>query len=315
MPDPELGADRAYTLTPVGEARLDAHFAMVIVDGGSFTLEPAEAGRLAEALQATNELTLEATVTPLGGDGPIVAAVGGRNRNLWLRQGDGGLAIGLRTGRRGRDSFPQIELFELPRGRPSHLVVSYEPGRLTAYLDGRLRVDSDAAQGDFYHWRPLPLVFGGGGWQGRIEGVALYDRVLAAAEVAESHRLYRAKLEARQPIPQSVVEARLVGRARTPTLKEISPYREALTTVRYAVERQLAGPPVGAELRAAQWVILDGRTLALDRAPGGARYRLTLEPYARQPQLEAVFLSDTGEAAAGGTAGELFYVVEATPAG
>ena len=40
-------------------------------------------------------------------------------------------------------------------------------------------------------------------------------------------------------MPRSVVEARLVARSRTPTLAEISPYREALFAVDYAVEARI----------------------------------------------------------------------------
>ncbi len=307
--DPELGADRAYTLAASGGARLDANFAMV-ADGGSFALMRSEAVRMVAALQATNELSLEATVVPGGGDGRIVAWAVEKGLNLWLEQRGGRLSFGLRTGSRGPAAYPRVDLFDLPVARPAHLVLTYEPGRLIAYLDGEQRLESTDVQGDFYHWSNQPLTFGGDGWRGRIEGVAIYDRVLGAAEAAEAHRLYLAKREARPPVPRSIVEAHLVARSRTPTLDEISPYREALFTVGYAVEGRIDGPPVAADLRAVQWTILDGVALAVNRAAIGDRFRLTLEPFGVQPQLEPVYLADTLD----GEPGELLYVVDAVPA-
>ncbi len=307
--DPELGADRATTLTATGGARLDAGFAMLL-DGGRFTLGRDETPRLRAAVQGSNEISLEALIDSGGADGKIVTWATEKAINLWLEQRSGRLIFGLRTGARGPEAYPRVALFEPPAGRPAHVVVTYEPGRLVAYLDGEPLVESVEPQGGFYHWRDLPLSFGGGGWRGRVEGVAIYDRVLSAAEAAEAHRLARARLAARRPVPRSVVEARLVARSRAPTLAEISPYREAVFAVDYVVERTLEGPPVAAELRAVQWAVLDGAAQRVTRAAAGERFRLTLEPFAAQPQLESVYLADTLE----GDRGQMFYVVDAAPA-
>ena len=309
VPDAELGADRAYTPTAAGRARLDSAFAMV-VDGGSFGLDRVEASGLRAAVQGTNEVTLELTLTSGGADGRIVTWAA-KAINMWLQELEGRLEVGLRIGGRGPAAYPRVKLFEPPAGEAVHLVVTYEPGRLTAYRDGERVVERTDLQGDFYHWRDLPLVFGDGDWRGSIEGVAIYDRVLTPAEAAEAYRLSRARLEGRPPVPRTVVEARLVASSRAPTLAEISPYREALFTVDYTVESTVDGPPVGAEVRAAQWAILDGETLPTTRSRAGSRLRLTLEPFADQPQLESVYLGDTLDA----VDGELYYVVDAVPVG
>jgi hypothetical protein len=57
------------------------------------------------------------------------------------------------------------------------------------------------------------------------------------------------------------------------------------------VVRTLSGPPLsGRELRVARWAILDGQVVAARRV--GETFRLVLEPFAAQPQLEPYYLAD-----------------------
>ena len=79
-------------------------------------------------------------------------------------------------------------------------MLSYAPGRLTLDVDGERVVDSDAMQGDFFHWRSLRLAIGGragGGlsWVGAIEGLALYDRVATEEQAREGFARYRRVIE------------------------------------------------------------------------------------------------------------------------
>jgi hypothetical protein len=104
-----------------------------------------------------------------------------------------------------------------------------------------------------------------------------------------------------------VVRARLVERSKIPTLTEISPYRQALAVYAYEVLETVRGRPAGERVRVARWVILDGNTLEEARLRPGQEERLTLEPFAENPQLEGLFLSDTLGAAADGS---LYYAVQ-----
>jgi len=312
---PELNADRAFNLQAGGLARLDGHFAMAL-DGGSFVLDPQEAMHLLAAIKQSNQLTLQAvvhpaTAPPVGDNSSIIAWAGGkRGYNFRLVQRGGVLVVELRTAHKG--SKKELELFEIPVDRPSHVVVTYTPGRLVAYLDGEKRVESSDLVGDFFHWREGPLVFGadakgGGDWAGGLEGVAIYDRVLEPEEVEEDHLRYRAKLDRRTPIPRRLVEARLKARSKIPTLAEISPYREALVVFEYEVEASPAGEPPPGRIRVAHWAILDGKTLPITRAAAGQVLRLAVEPFDANPQLESLYLVDTLTDAGGLP---LFYAVD-----
>jgi hypothetical protein len=313
--DPRLGADRTWNLAASGLARLDRSFAMTL-DGGSYVLERAEAGALREALQATNELTLELVLRPgprrQGAAGNVVTFGGtGRQQNFRLAEYSGKLSFAFRVHGSGPGAEAGAELFPVPADAPTHVVVTYTPGRLVAFRDGESAVERTDLVGNFFPWRDQALVFGdqwGGGaaWSGKVEGVAIYNRVLPPDEVRENHLRYRQRIERRPTVLPTVVAARLLSLAPVPTLSQITPYREALLVAEWEVLESAgdAAPPAGSKVRAAHWSILDGTDLAINRARPGEVFRIAVEPFADNPQLESLFLSDLPGAPA---AGPLLY--------
>lgn len=318
--DSRIGQDRACTVEGRGRARLDHAFRMVL-GAGAYLTEPEAAAYVVDRCEAANQVTLQATLTPgrreQGTPGEPVWAVsygqGTGARNLALGQAGRRLVLRVRTRSTGRDADrPQLDLFELPAHRPTHVVVTYEPGLLRVYRDGQLALETEEVQGGLGQWRDHPLVFGddargGHAWVGTLEGVAFHARVLSPEEVREDHLRYRALLEARPQVPSLEVRARLVARSDTPTLREISPYRRALFVFEYEVEEVLRGSYERPRIRVAHWAILDGETQPVTSARPGGRARLVLEPFDANPQLEAVYLADTLEKAA---EAPLFYAVE-----
>ncbi len=310
--DPGLGAERAATLRPSGGARLDHDFAMAL-DGGAFVAPDDESALVFASAKRTNEISIQALVrTPAEvPPRPAVIAALAANRDRWdffLEQRGDRLTFSIKVGPRGPESIATGVLMPLPPGRASHVAVTYRPGRLVGYLDGVKAAESSEIQGDFFHWRSVPLAFGAlpngdREWGGGLEGVAIYDRILAPEEVAEDFLRYREKLAARREVARVVVEARERRRSRPPTLEEISPYREALAVHEYEVERVVEGELNARVVRVAQWSILDGRPLEPAQAEAGRR--LVLEPFAENPQLESVYLADT----LGPGGGPLFYAV------
>jgi hypothetical protein len=286
---------------------------------GAFAAPEEASDRLLAAAKASNELTLEATLTPreasVEGLRRIVAFSSGKSRrNFTLGQEGRKLVLRLRTGKTGANADrPQVDLFELTPGESVHVAVTYTPGRLRVYRDGESVLESGAVQGSFgMHWRPGRLVFGdewggGGAWPGELEGIAIYSRALPAETVREDWLRYRRLLAARPAVPRSVVRARLTARSEVPSLAQISPYRRALAVYAYDAVETLDGPPIEGPVRVARWVILDGDTLDAARRPPGRVERLVLERFADNPQLEGVYLSETLD---GGPAGPLYYAVE-----
>ena len=330
--DPDTGGQRVYGLEPEGRARLDHAYRMVL-DHGAFVAPREAAERLLDEAVASNELTVEATVVAEEdsfGEGPMRRVVtfssGPDAYNFTLGQRGSALVARLETGVAGPGpGGAEVELFGLEPGRPTHVAVTYSPGRLRAYRDGEPVLESDRITGSFtFHWKSRELRFGreaggGGDWHGLLEGMALYARELTPDTVRTSAERYREIREARPAVPRWRVRARLRSTSEVPTLRQISPYRRALAVFEYRVVGEAeqgavtsaaedrTEPPAGT-IRVARWVLLDGRVQPEASLAAGSGQVLVLEPYAANPQLEDVYLSDTLPAGEG--TGPLYYSVE-----
>lgn len=308
-----------------GAAWTDRHRALAL-GGGWYSADAAAGGRLAEALVAKHQLTMSLLATPasLAGRGPLVAfSDGPRARNLVLRQDGPRLFLDLRTSDSAKEGTA-VAIARLASTAPVHLLLTFSPGRLEVFVDG---ARSDAAgatialPGDLFPWRRRALTFGAETasserWHGTLSEIALWNRPLAAAEIAAEAARVRARVAARANVPRTVVEARLRASSPVPGLDEISPYREALAVDELEVVRQISGPPLASgpaaaaqRIRVVRWAILDGQEIAAPAA--GESRRLVLEPFAAQPQLESFYLANRLPA---GTGMELYFDLGATAA-
>jgi hypothetical protein len=272
--------------------------------GGSFVVDDESAVRVHDAARATNELTIELTLTPAAADqrGPariFSFSSNDRTRNFTLGQEGDHLVFRLRTATTGQNADqPQIDLGPIPAGKPSHVVLTYTPGRLVYFLDGEKKLDTDAIQDGFFHWKPRPMLFGNEWqvprpWLGTIEGVAVYNRFMEAGEARENAQRYRDLLAKRAPVAKLRIAAELVAVSKIPTLQEISPYREALAVYEYRVGKVLAGSYGKPTMRVIHRVLNDGERLPAAELQPGAHIELDLEPFSAQPQLESLYLSET----------------------
>ncbi|MCM2268986.1 MAG: LamG domain-containing protein [Thermoanaerobaculia bacterium] len=268
--------------------------------GGLYEAGAASVERVAAALRGTNSLSLALLLEPAtvaaSARGPLVALTRSpRDRGFVLRQSGDRLELLLRTGRAGA-AEPAIPLFALADTAPRHLALAFSPGRLAIWRDGEL-VERRVVAGDFYHWRLGALQLGaeagdGARFRGYLSHLRVWGREIDDAEAAAAARSARAVLAA--PVERLDVAARLLARSRPPTLDEISPYRQALLVEEYELVR---GGGVPRRFRVARWALLDARPTAPLAIAVGATVALRLEPFAAQPQLEAVVLADTLPAA------------------
>jgi hypothetical protein len=273
------------------------------ISDGAYTAEDSD-NALLNACKKTNRLTLEATFVPqsLEATGPariVTFSTDPYTRDFTLGQEKDHLIFRLRTPRTGDNGVnPETPLCSLKAGEPTHVIVTYSPGLLVCYRNGKEVLRTDAVRGDFGNWIPQHLLFGDEWtgerpWAGTLAGIAIYNRTLTPEEAAEHDRAYRALREAETTVPQLRVDAVLTRTSKIPTLTEIRPYKNALALYEYHVEKVVAGDYKPKTIRVAHWVILNGEVLPVAAAKPGQKASLTLEPFEANPQLSSHYLSDS----------------------
>ncbi len=300
--NPLTGKAGVTKVTRRNAARLDHNSAMVL-DGGSCVAADAEA-RLLEACRASNALTLEATLTPanLTQEGPariVTFSSDPLTRNFTLGQMRDKLTLRLRTPKTGLNGVdPEVELCSVQAHRTYHVIVTYSGGHVLCYVDGAKVLDSSAVQGDFSNWSEHHLLFGDEwngqrNWSGTLEGVAVFSRALSKEEITREHQAYQRIRAPRPTVVHLLADAELLKLSKVPTLKEISPYREALVVGEYRVKQMVEGDLKSQTVRVVHWALLDGAAMApASRKPGWSG-RINLETFEANPQLKSLFLSDT----------------------
>lgn len=294
--DPATGEEVSTVFEPKGRAFWSRDYALEL-RGGSFLADLGTMERLLAGAKGTNEMSLEihfeaAAEGPRRGTIFTFSGGSGKRRNFTLAREGGRLFWQMATESNAGSAggAPRLDLGAAPPGRPLHLLLTYAPGELVVYRDGRETARSADWREGFYPWRPLPLLFGNE-WEaaepfhGRIFRATVWDHVLGAQEAAARARAAAEDLAAR-PAPELLrTKARLLARSRTPRLAEIAPYRQALAVYEYRTA-------AGETLRVVHRVLEDGEELPIARLAEGREVELALERFKAQPQLESLFLSD-----------------------
>ena len=181
-----------------GNATFARNGAMETVSG-AFVAEDADA-RLLSACRQSNQLTVEAMITPENAsqEGPariISSSESPYARNFTLGQTRDRFIFRLRTsGNDKNGTKPEVTLCQLQAGKPQHVIVTYQPGELHCYLDGTQVLDTDKVQGDFSNWSPQHLIFGDEWtrdrkWRGTLSHIAIHSRVIGPEEAAMRAKL------------------------------------------------------------------------------------------------------------------------------
>ena len=89
-----------------------------------------------------------------------------------------------------------MNLAEIEAGKPTHVIVSYYPSNVYCYIDGKLVYSETAIKGDFSNWEPYHLLFGdefsgGRNWQGKLEKIAIYNRIVYPEEAKLKYNMWR----------------------------------------------------------------------------------------------------------------------------
>ena len=277
-----------------GEARFGPDHEMWLRNG-SVRVEGFDAP-VVEALKKTGSFTVEfvAAAADRAGTGCLASLARGADDLCFsARQNADKLTFRLRTHETG-PAGREVEIAVLEPGRLYRVAVGFARGRLTAWVDGRRVLETDAVPGGLSDWPDdAQLLFGeepGGGraWSGSLEGVAVYDRKITDGEAARKAELYATKLAARPARPVHEAELELVRRHEPPDLEEISPYRRALVLNLYKVLGESPVADAHGEVRVAEWILLDGEEPEANKSlQPGTRRVMRLQRYEDHPQLES----------------------------
>jgi hypothetical protein len=280
-----------------GEARFGPDHEMWLRNG-SVRVEGFDAP-MVEAVKKTGAFTLEFVVSSAAFDDTgtrCLISLSKDSNDICFSVGQRGdkLVFRLRT----HETDPggkEVEIAAIEPGRLYRVAVGFSRGVLTAWVDGRRVLETDAVPGGLSDWPDeARLLFGdewgasGVQWHGLLEGVAIYDRKITDEEAARKAELYAAKLAARPERPVHAVELELVRRHEPPDLEEISPYRRALVLNLYKVLDDSPVADANGEVRVAEWILLDGAEPDANKPLHNGMLRtMRLQRYEDHPQLES----------------------------
>ena len=293
----ETGLERTDEAVPHGRARLDHHYRMDI-SGGRFQIH----GQSDMGQGVSEEFALELTFEPDrldAGAAGVVAGMGSSDEqiNFLLLQEGASLVLQLRTSETP-ESGVRIPLGPLKESGAHHLIVTYEPRKLAAYLNGEPLTIETPVAGALGVWdEGQPLLIGAapsGGlpWHGVVEGVALYGHFVSPDEARRNSIGYAERREARVPVEPLTVVARRRAVSRTPTPDEITPYREGLVVNEYDVLDVKRGELGDDRIRVAHYAVQGG---AARETPGPGLdpiLELDLEPFDENPQVQDIYQAD-----------------------
>jgi len=292
------GELRNVHLRAEGGARFGPNGEMHILDG-AFVLDGAFNKEIRDACKKTDQIAIEAIVTtlriPQSGPARIISlSRSPSKRNFTLGQQDDRLVLRLQTSNTNRNGM-DFKLAPLEPGKAYHVVVTYKPGLLVCYLNGRIASQTGFESGSFDKWRgsSYSLIFGNevGGvrpWEGYLDGVAIYSRFVDAEEAAKKFELADARIAQRRKIDRKIVKAKMLQKADSPPPEAITPYRRALVINRYKIKEAQDSKLVNRTIQVAEWALLDAKVPATyAQAKPGEVLELDLEPYEAHPQLES----------------------------
>ena len=225
-----------------------------------------------DKVKDTNAFSLEFTLNPSHEhkDGSVVMAQAESldQGNFMVAYYRGNLELKLQT--EGHPFAGEAHrMFPLEPGKPHHVVITYTDGILGYYLDG-VGGQYNGIGGGLSSWTDRPLLFGrlvSGkfDFQGNLEGIAIYSRVLSQVEAKQHANRYAKRWAKRTPAEQFKVKARLTQVTPTPTAEAIAPYRSCLVSFAYEV---IGGDLEPGEIVVRHWGMLDAKPVSLKSAVG-----------------------------------------------
>jgi hypothetical protein len=281
---------RVCRLERAGSARIGRHYDLLPA-GGAFAVDAEVTGGAMAAVAKAGEVSIELLITSQparqADRGEVLRVAGKKQRFLAICQEGDGLYVWL-----GGTSGKPAKLCGLRNRQPRYVAVCLGAEGGTAYVDGKKAADLPAAAVPPLKWKAAAVQIGSQEhpWHGRVEGLALYARMLKHAEIEADHKAMAAALATRKAPETVTVQALL--KAKSP-LPDVGNYPQAMVVYRYEIRKVLDGKPKGKTLLVAHRGAVNGREVkSVTGRKVGSAYRLTVLPFDACPQLRAYQRSD-----------------------
>jgi hypothetical protein len=273
------------------EARVESHgagrygrFQEMQLDGGSFELEAEGAESGVAHFKEKPEAAFEAVLLPIE---PVIGEAGQQPQCVFTAPEFG---VFIEKGKlmvmspKGGVS----ESSELLPTTPFHLAVNRDADSaksFEAFVNGKpLAMGAGAGT---VKASPMEAITFGGGWNGGLLNVALYDRAMAAEEVSQNASAMEHRIAALPPPPPRLrLRGKLVELSAMPTPEAIEPYTSSLVEYVYEVENVLKGKYKEPRVLVKHWALLDLHPVEGLPRKLGQSYDLTWEPGADHLHLQ-----------------------------
>jgi hypothetical protein len=247
------------------------------LDGGTFEAEAESAEIMVPPLKEKPQAAFEAVLLP--GEATVDGKAGGEPF-LFTAPGfsvivkSGSITVARASGGVWASSGA------LPR-KPFHLVVNRLEDAakgFEVFVDGRPLAMAAVGGATLQPGPEMTTVAFGGGWNGGLLNVAIYDRTLDAGEIARGSQAMQQRIAALPPAPPRVkLQGKLVEVSAMPTPEGIEPYTSALVEYVYEVEKVLEGEFKDKRVLVKHWAMLDAVPVEGLPREVGKSYELTLE--------------------------------------
>jgi hypothetical protein len=252
----------------------------LLLDGGSYEAEPEFVKAALAHLHAQPAATFEALVLPGQYEGtapnsPLTTVFSGGD--FTIGEDNGHLVLAKSASAwRSKAALPAV---------PYHLAVTRSAEGFAAHVDGE-PLELESLPGGGAKPGPSTLTFGGG-WNGGLLHVGLYDRVLTDEEIASNAHAAQARIAGFPPPPQRVkLTGKLVEISPMPTPEGISPYTGALVAYVYEVEKVHEGDLASKTVLVKHWAMLGEKVVQGFPREAGKSYELLIEREAEHAQLK-----------------------------
>jgi hypothetical protein len=269
------GGKRKCVLDAVDGVRYFRNLAMDC-GGGVFVADEASAAVVNGFVKAGLPVSMELQVWPDGeGTGTIVSGEG-----FALRQEGTSLEFVAKGG------VPaSIVVEDIDMSYPHQVAIIFDGEAWEMVVDG---TDREPTAAELAYEPGEGLRFGGD-WEGKVKGVAIYDRALTLKEVVAAHHFWETRTVQGTPVRGLRVKATLIEATPIPPVESLleEPYPRALVVYGYRVDEVLDGEFEDEKMLVRHWAILDERAVSGFPRELGTQYELELEPSSAHSQLKA----------------------------